>query len=145
MKLVKHSSAFPSIFDDNMFQGFFSPVIHSDFFNKTNRMPAVDVDETENEYTLLAELPGFNKDDIQVSFNEGQLVLKAERDEQSDKKQNGGNMLKERHYGSYYRSFNFGNNIKEQEITAKYEDGVLELVLPKSSKEKQELKNISIK
>lgn len=144
MKPAKHSRAFPSVFDDNMFQGFFSPVLRSDFFNKASKMPAVDIEETEGEYTLLAELPGFSKDDIHVSLDDGQLVIKAEHDEQSEKKQSSGNMLKERHYGSYYRSFNFGKNIKEQDIKAKYEDGVLELVLPKSANNKQEVKKISI-
>lgn len=73
-------------------------------------------------------------------LEDGQLAINAEHDEKSEKKLNGGNVLKERHYGSYYRSFNFGKNINEQGISAKYEDGILELVIPKITQPKKDVK-----
>jgi HSP20 family protein len=150
MKMVKHTPTVPSLFepslfDDNLFQGFFSPIMRSNLLNKANNLPVVDIDETDDNYMLLAEVPGFKKEEINVSLEDGKLVIKAEHEEKSEKKQNGGNILKERHYGSYYRSFNFGNNINEQKISAKYEDGVLELVIPKMTQAKQDTKKITIK
>lgn len=61
MNIIKHTPTFPSLFDDNRFQGFFSPVVHSNFFNRDNKFPTVDIDETEDNYMLLAEVPSFEK------------------------------------------------------------------------------------
>lgn len=147
MNIVKHKSVFPSVFDDDidsLFQGFFRPVMHSDVFKKDNHMPAVDIDETENSYLLMAELPGFNKDDIEVSFNDGQLIIKAEHNEEAKNKDDGGNIIKERRFGRFFRSFNFDHNIAEQDIGAKYENGVLEMTIPKMTKTEKEIKKIEI-
>jgi len=147
MGLLTHKSTFPSLLDDDidgMFQGFFRPMMHSGMMKKDNIMPAVDIDETEDGYMLMAEIPGFTKEEINVSLHDGQLVIKAEHKEESEKKQNGGNVLKERRYGSFYRSLNFGQNIKEEEISAKYENGVLEMEIPKMAKTTQEAKNITV-
>jgi len=147
MGLLTHKSTFPSLLDDDidgMFQGFFRPMMHSGMMKKDNIMPAVDIDETEDGYMLMAEIPGFTKEEINVSLHDGQLVIKAEHKEESEKKQNGGNVLKERRYGSFYRSLNFGQNIKEEGISAKYENGVLEMEIPKTAQTKQEAKNITV-
>ncbi len=148
MNIIKHKPAFPSLLGndiDDMFQGFFRPVIHSGLSKKDNLMPAVDIDETEEGYVLMAEIPGFSKEEINVSLHEGQLVIKAEHKEESEKKQSGGSVLKERRYGSFYRSFNFGKTIKEEAITAKYENGVLEMELPKIAQaKKEEAKKITV-
>jgi HSP20 family protein len=61
MNIIKHTLTLPSLFYDNMFQGFFSPVVHSNSFNRDNKFPTVDIDETEDHYMLLAEVPGFKK------------------------------------------------------------------------------------
>jgi HSP20 family protein len=147
MNIIKHKPAFPTFLGndiDDMFQGFFRPVIHAGLSKKDNLMPAVDIDETDDSYVLMAEIPGFTKEEINVSLNEGQLIIKAEHKEESEKKQQGGSVLKERRYGSFYRSFNFGKSLKEEDITAKYENGVLEMEIPKMAQAKQETKKITV-
>mgnify|MGYP001331381636 CR=1 FL=1 len=147
MSLLTHKSTFPSLLGDDidgMFQGFFRPMVHSGQMKKGNIMPAVDIDETEDGYMLMAEIPGFTKEEINVSLHDGQLIIKAEHKEESEKKQNGGSVLKERRYGSFYRSLNFGQNIKEEEVSAKYENGVLEMEIPKMAQATQEAKKITV-
>lgn len=148
MNLIEHKSHLPSLFRDdfdNMFEGFFRPMLSPHFFERRNIVPAVDIDETEDSYMLMAELPGFTKEEISLSLDDGQLIIKAEHKEESEKQQSEGSVLKERRYGSFYRSFNFGKNIKEEDITAKYENGVLELEIPKIPKVKRDIKKITIK
>ncbi|WDE03477.1 Hsp20/alpha crystallin family protein [Thalassomonas viridans] len=148
MNLIKRKSTFPSVFSDDfdsLFQGFFRPVLGSDAVKREHNMPAVDIDETENSYLLHAELPGFDKDDISVAIHDGQLSIKAEHSDESEKKQSGGSVLKERRYGSYFRSFNFGQNISEQDVSAKYDNGVLELMIPKTPVSEQKARQIEIR
>ena len=127
MSTEKHKAKLPSIFDtdlNNFFQGFFRPINHS--------VPAVDIDESEQSFTLIADLPGFEKNDIELSFNHGALDISAKHSEKLEQTEKGGNIVKERHYGSFFRRLNFGEHIAEQDITAKYDNGVLEVVLPKT-------------
>ena len=93
MNIVKHKSSFPSIFSDdfdNLFQGFFRPINYPSAFGKGEHLPAVDIEEKEDCYLLMADLPGFNKDEISVSFHDGQLSIRAEHTEESEKKQKEG-------------------------------------------------------
>jgi len=148
MNIVKHKSSFPSIFSDdfdNLFQGFFRPINYPSAFGKGEHLPAVDIEEKEDCYLLMADLPGFNKDEISVSFHDGQLSIRAEHTEESEKKQKEGNVLKERRYGSFYRSFNFGSNVAEQDVSAQFENGVLELRIPKVEPAELAAKKIEIK
>lgn len=147
MNIIKHKSKFPSVFNDDidsLFQGFFRPVAQLDPLTKGNHMPAVDIDESENSFFLMAELPGFNKDEINLAFHDGMLEIKAEHNEASEKKEKSGNVIKERRFGRFFRSFNFGLNISDQDISAKYENGVLELTMPKIPQVEHTAKKIEI-
>ncbi len=145
MNIIKRKSEFPSVFDevDDLFQGFFRPVAQANLTNSSNHYPAVDIDETDSNYLLIAELPGFDKEDIKVSFHDGKLVIKAEHKEQSESKKEG-SVIKERRFGQFYRSFNFGSNVKESEIVANYEKGLLELTIPKSNESKAQERQIEV-
>lgn len=134
MEIIKHKSIFPSLFDDdmgNLFQGFLRPVSHSNLSPYGSHLPAVDIDESETEFFLLAELPGFNKEDINVTFQAGLLTIKAEHDEETESKPKEGSIIKERRFGQFCRTFNFGDHVIESDTVAKYENGVLELTIPK--------------
>ncbi len=138
MSLIKHEptqhsplSALNTNFD-NLVQGFFQPVAQSEYSGKM--MPAVNIDEKDDRFVVSAELPGFDKDDIEVKFNNGVLAIKAVHNEET-KREESGNVLNERHYQSFYRSFNFGNNVAENDVLAKYEKGVLNLSIPKMQTE----------
>jgi HSP20 family protein len=93
--------------------------------------PAVDIKETADSFVVSAELPGMNKQDIQVELENNTLSIKGERKfERKDEAEN--YHFVERSYGSFYRSFALPRNIKGEAISAEYKDGVLQVTLPKS-------------
>lgn len=120
-----------SFFDlDKFFDDFRSPLLpagdSSPFFT-----PRVDIKEKDDQYVITAELPGVKKDDIHVNLENGVLTLEAETTHE-DKEEKGGKVIRqERRYGKFVRSFNIGVEIKERDISASFEDGVLELKAPK--------------
>lgn len=90
-----------------------------------------DIIDKEDRYVLQAELPGFSKEEININVEGDYLTISAEhKSEVEESKDN--YVRKERHYGSFSRSFDV-SNIKVDEISAEYKDGVLELSLPKQS------------
>jgi len=97
--------------------------------------PDVDIKETDKEIRIKADLPGMKKEDIDISVDEDQLVIKGERIEEEEKKDKDYVRI-ERSYGSFYRSFNIGVPVRSDQIKASYKEGVLELVLPKAEAKK---------
>lgn len=97
--------------------------------------PDVDVKETDKEILIKADLPGIKKEDIDVSVDDGQLVIKGER--KMEKEEKGKDYVRvERSYGSFYRSFSLGVPVKEDKIKADYKDGVLKMTVPKAEVKK---------
>ncbi|MCD7753602.1 MAG: Hsp20/alpha crystallin family protein [Clostridiales bacterium] len=90
-----------------------------------------DIRDEGDKFTLSAELPGFHKEDIHLSVDGGVLTISAQHEESNEQKdEKGGYLCRERHYGSYQRSFSI-SGIREDAISASYENGVLKLILPK--------------
>jgi HSP20 family protein len=118
---------------ENLFRGV--PVWLTD---PQTRAPAptqfrMDVTENDKEYQVLAELPGVNKDEISITINGNQVSVSAEVKHEKDVK-NGGTVLRsERYYGKIQRAFALGQEVDEATAQAKYNDGVLELTLPKKT------------
>ena len=115
-----------------------------DFFNNFDRFGLTntginafrtDIKETENEYIILAELPGVNKDNINIEVDENYMTITAVNDEIIEEEKNN-YIRKERRSGRFQRSFNI-SDVKADEIRAKYENGILEIVLPKAEKGKK--------
>lgn len=121
---------FGDFFDDS----FLSPMNMSKFNS--------DVRETENEYLISAELPGIDKKDIKLDYKNNYLVISAKRNEEHDDKKDN-YIRKERSYGEFSRSFYF-DNVSEDKINAKFENGVLKITLPKVEKDKEKVTNIKI-
>ena len=93
----------------------------------------MDVTENDKEYQVLAELPGVKKEEISITINGNQVAVSAEVRHEKDVK-NGGTVLRaERYYGKIQRSFTLGQEVDEAAAQAKYNDGVLELTLPKKA------------
>lgn len=94
---------------------------------------STDIQDNGNSYTLEAELPGFNKEDIAIDIEGDQLTIQAQHKTENDQKDDQGNYLRrERYYGSYSRSFDI-SQIAADQISASYENGVLKLDLPKKT------------
>lgn len=103
----------------------------------------VDVVENEKEFQVHADLPGVNKEDIAVEFRDGMLTISTEGKTQREEKQGEKVWRMERSYSKLSRSFHFDMAIDESAISAKYENGVLALVLPKKV-EQAKLSKIAI-
>jgi HSP20 family protein len=99
----------------------------------------VNFDESEKQYTLRVELPGYEPGDIDVKVSGDMLTLRAEHKEEG-KEKNGGSF---QHYGSFYESFTLPKNVLANQVDARYHSGVLEVHLPKS--EDCQAKRIEVK
>ena len=106
--------------------------------------PRVDVNETENEITIHAELPGIDKKDVNIEVKDSVLTLSGER--KQEKKDKGTNYHRvERRYGKFERSFGLPDYVLSEKITAEYNNGVLTLTLPKAEKEEPKKLSIPVK
>ena len=131
--------------DDNFFDIFDN--FERKFFNNTNaNIPAfrTDIRDAGDRFILEAELPGFNKEDIKLDLKDGILTISAEHTEKDEEKDQKGQYLRrERRYGSFRRSFDV-TGVDENGITAAYNNGILELSLPKAVPVVPEAKRIAI-
>ncbi|HEY7535510.1 MAG TPA: Hsp20/alpha crystallin family protein [Thermodesulfobacteriota bacterium] len=97
--------------------------------------PAVDIYEAEDSFVVSADLPGINKEDIQIDLKDNTLTLKGEK--KFEQKVSKDNYIRvERTYGSFVRSFTLPQNVDADKIKAKYKEGVLELSIPKKEEAK---------
>ena len=119
--------------DHNLFNAFDN--FERSFFGNSNvDLPAfrTDIRDAGDKYLLDAELPGFNKEDISLDIKDGILTITAEHNESNDQKDDKGNYIRrERRYGSFRRSFDI-SGIDENAISASYQNGILQLTLPKA-------------
>ena len=127
----------PSIFGENLFNddwmNFGFPEVDKALYGKhAGNVMKTDVKETETGYEVDIDLPGFKKDEINAKLDNGYLNISAakglDKDEQD---KNGKYIRRERYAGSMSRSFYVGEGVTEEDIKAKYEDGILRLVVPK--------------
>lgn len=113
-------------------------------FGSTNEEMKTDISETDKDYKVVVDLPGVDKKDISVDFKNNQLTISAKRDSFSDESDANGNVISsERSYGRFTRSYRFPN-VDQDKISAKYEAGVLKVVLPKTAEEISNTKRIQI-
>ena len=127
----------PSIFGENLFNDdwmdFGFPEVDKALYGKhANNVMKTDVKETDTGYEVDIDLPGFKKDEINAQLDNGQLTISAAKGldkEEKDKK--GKYIRKERYAGAMSRSFYVGEGVTQEDIKAKYEDGILRLSVPK--------------
>jgi HSP20 family protein len=128
MQTVQLYDPFAGVGLDNLFRGLFKPVQPA-----TDSAIAIKVDVTEvdNAYVVHAEIPGVNRDDIQVTIEGNQVTIAAEVKKETEAKQGERVLRSERYYGAAYRSFVLPVELDEAASEAKYQNGVLELKLAK--------------
>ena len=101
-----------------------------------------DVRETENSYELDVDLPGFKKEEVKVELEDGYLTISAAKGLDKDEKDKEGRYIRqERYTGQCSRSFYVGDTVEAKDVSAKYEDGILKLSLPKVDQKKLPAKN----
>ena len=106
--------------------------------------PTVDLKETDDAYTLEADLPGMKKDEIDVSVMDNVVTLKGERKHEAETKEKGYHRV-ERRYGSFERSFEIPGGFQGDKIGASYENGVLKVTLPKREETKPKQIDVKVK
>ena len=128
-------------FISNNRMGNYDPFKDIESFEKhffgTDRISSfkTDIKDNGDEYLLEADLPGFKKDELHLELNDGYLTISAEKGLDKDEKdKNDKYIRRERYAGSMSRSFYVGENMKEEDIHAKYENGILTLDVPKEQK-----------
>lgn len=137
----------PSIFGENFMDDFFGfPERYFGRSFNTNRMMQTDVAETDDGYEVTMDLPGFKKEDVKAELKNGYLTITANTNTNNDEKdKNGKYIRRERYSGTCSRSFYVGENVTQEDIKARFENGTLKLDIPKKEKPKvEESKCISI-
>lgn len=129
---------------DRLFDHFSFPSIEREFENKLFR-PRVDIKEQADGFAITAELAGVNKDDLEVHLEDGVLSIKASVNTESEDEKDGKVIRRERQSGTYYRSFDVGKFITESDINAKFENGLLTVIVPKVQDRQPEKKLIDVK
>jgi len=114
---------------DDWFKGFFLRPISLQ--GQPPLQMKIDVSENDKSYTVRADIPGVKKEDIAVNIDDNQVSISAEVKEEKEKKNGDRVVHKERYYGNVYRSFTLAQDVDEKAAQAHYEQGVLELTLPK--------------
>ena len=107
-------------------------------------MPLTDIVEDKDKYILSLDLPGIKKEDVKIAFTNGQLTISGERKQENETKDAKYHRI-ERSYGAYYRSFTLPEKIKESEISAEFENGMLKIEVPKSEEVKPKEIEIKVK
>ena len=130
MKLVPRNNnlglnLFDNMFDD-MFRDPFFMDIRPDKFMKT------DIQEKDNNYIIDMDLPGYDKEDVKAQLKDGYLTITAQKNASNENKDEKGNYIRrERYCGKCSRSFYIGDSIKEEDIKANFNNGILQLTFPK--------------
>ena len=114
----------------------------SDEYENAVWSPLTDVTEDKDNYFLSLDIPGVPKENVKISYTNGQLIISGERKLEKESKEKNYYRV-ERSFGRFYRSFNLPQEIKEDQIEANFKDGQLNITIPKAEKAKP--KEISIK
>lgn len=133
----------PSIFGENLFDDFFDdPFFHDKTSRKAERklyghnaknLMKTDIKETDSGFELEMDLPGFKKDEIKVSLENGYMTISAAKglDQDTQDKETGKYIRRERYAGACERSFYVGENVTREEIKGEFKHGILKLSIPK--------------
>jgi len=128
---------------DRLFDNFLSERMNSSDA-LSDGIPAIDVEETEQEFLVTAEIPGMQKKDIKISFENNYLTLSGEKKESKESKDS--NFYhKERSYGKFSRSIPVPAGVMLDKIEAEYEQGILKVKIPKTEEAKPKQIEIKVK
>ena len=141
----------PSIFGENLFDDWFDEFPFYDFDKsmkntekklygkKASRIMKTDIKEKKDSYELEVDLPGFTKDEINASIEDGYLTISAAKglDKDEKEKDSGKYIRKERYAGACQRSFYVGEGVKQEDVKAEVKQGIFKLTVPKKEPEKE--------
>lgn len=144
MKLVPINNNLGFSLFDNMFDDMFKDPFFTN--SSTTKLMKTDIQEKDNNYILDMDLPGYDKSDIKAQLKDGYLTITAQKNTSKEDKDEKGNYIRrERYCGKCSRSFYVGENLKEEDIKASFNNGILKLTFPKEvGKKEEEIKYITI-
>lgn len=140
----------PSIFGENLFDDWFDGWDRFPFFNdreekkmerklyghRAKNLMKTDIQDKGDTYELAVELPGFKKDEVKVSLEDGYLVIHAQKniEKKENEKASEKYIRRERYQGACERSFYVGEDIKEEDVKGEFKHGLLTVIIPKEEK-----------
>lgn len=133
----------PSLFGENLMDDFFDDASWLPYEPRYSQSTATglmktDIKENDHDYEMKVDLPGFKKEDLKLQLKDGYLNISASHNENKDEKDKSGKVVRqERYTGSMQRSFYVGEDVKQGDINAKFENGVLTLTIPKVEPKKE--------
>ena len=138
----------PSIFGENLFDDFFTPFYYDDkdekkaekklYGHRAQNLLRTDIKETKEGYELVIDVPGFKKDEVRVALKDGYLTVSAAKGLDKDEEDKKGHYIRqERYSGAMSRTFYVGEDVKQEDIKAKFENGILSLSVPKPVEQKK--------
>ncbi|MGI6721283.1 MAG: Hsp20/alpha crystallin family protein [Anaerovoracaceae bacterium] len=131
----------PKLWNDSFFDNWMGdfPAVTNYFGKKDAEMMKTDVKETDDGYDVEIDLPGFKKEDVSAQLNDGYLTVTASRTDNNDEKNDEGKYIRrERYQGSCSRSYYVGDSVTEEDIHAKFNNGILTMHIPKTEQKKVE-------
>ncbi|MCB2182487.1 MAG: Hsp20/alpha crystallin family protein [Desulfobulbaceae bacterium] len=137
----------PDVFEEmedvfkKFWKGSLLPELTADF--DTNWVPRLDVSETDESIEVVADLPGLDKKDIDISLDRDLLVIKGEKKEEHEETKKHIHRM-ERRYGSFYRAIRLPADVVSEKIDASFKKGVLKITLPKSEEAKKKVAHIDV-
>jgi HSP20 family protein len=145
MTLVKFANQMPSLIDRFFNDDLFDWSIQN-FSNNFTNLPAVNIKEKDDAFEIEMAAPGFNKEDFKIELNNNILSISSEKKIENETKENERYTRREFSYQSFMRSFTLPDTIEGEKINAKYENGILNIHIPKKDEAKvKPVKQIKIK
>lgn len=136
VKSNRNSSIFPSVFSDFFDNDRF---FNNQWFNNEQSVPAVNIKENESSFNVEFAAPGFKKTDFKINVEHNVLTISAEKKDEKNE-ENDRYTRKEFAYSSFSRSFTLPQSVDSEKIDAKYNDGILNLSIPKKTEDKNKTK-----
>jgi len=144
MSLVRFSNQLPSLFD-RFFENDIFDWSNRNFSNTNTTLPSVNIKENSDAFEVEVAAPGFEKGDFKIELNNNLLTISSEKKVESEAKEDEQFTKREFSYQSFCRSFSLPITVKSEKISAKYEQGILKVLLPKKDEAKPKpIKQIAI-
>ena len=130
MTLMRFSNQHPSLFD-RFFENDLFDWSNRNYSNTSTTLPSVNIKESNDDFEVEVAAPGFTKNDFKVELNHDLLTISSEKEIENETKEGQQFSLREFSYQSFSRSFTLPNSADSEKIRAKYEDGILRIIIPK--------------
>lgn len=135
MTLARFQNQLPSLFD-RFFEGDLFDWSNRHFSNTNTTLPAVNIKESSDVFEVEMAAPGLTKKDFRIDLHNDTLTISSEKENKSESKEDGGFTRREFSYQSFNRSFNLPNIVDSDKIKAKYDNGILTVLIPKREEAK---------